>query len=90
MLGFYTIEVSKEASENAINTIPSFLTKIDRIKESDAVKTRNFGLTVMSGFKINRRNFMSMFIGTDGSKFHGEKMLHLISQPLKTTQNIDL
>ena len=74
-----SIEVSKEASANAINIIPSFLTKIDRIKEFDAVKTRNFGLTVMSGFKINRRNFMSMFVGTDGSKFHGEKMLHLIN-----------
>ncbi|CAC9505024.1 Multicopper oxidase [uncultured Gammaproteobacteria bacterium] len=74
-----SIEVSKEASANAINIIPSFLTKIDRIKEFDAVKTRNFGLTVMSGFKINRRNFMSMFVGTDGSKFYGEKMLHLIN-----------
>ena len=55
------------------------LTKITRLKESDAVKTRRFGLTVMSGFKINRRVFTSMFKTINGIALEGKHMLHLIN-----------
>lgn len=74
-----SVHVNKSANTNAVKKMPNKLTKITRLKESDAVKTRRFGLTVMSGFKINRRVFTSMFKTINGIALEGEHMLHLIN-----------
>jgi blue copper oxidase len=74
-----SVHVNESANTNAIKKIPNKLTKITRLKKSDAVKTRHFGLTVMSGFKINRRVFTSMFKTINGIALEGEHMLHLIN-----------
>ncbi len=74
-----SIHISQLTSTNAVKKIPSKLTKIIRLKTSDAVKTRHFGLTVMSGFRINRRVFTSMFKTINGIALEGEHMLHLIN-----------
>ncbi len=74
-----SVHVNKSANANAVKKMPNKLTKITRLKESDAVKTRRFGLTVMSGFKINRRVFTSLFKTINGIALEGEHMLHLIN-----------